>query len=205
MVDAQQYLLLIDQIHNRVPSDLWTLLQHHQRVVSRGEDPHQRAESECDQPVPGWDGQGSKEHHHNSVWRAVLSVWQVSNTRFWLVDINNAHFLLVDRLLPKHCAPLIAQVVNKKKREKAPKKFEFEKPGFESYRKTREDLTTMDKVIFFVKLLFLIPINQAPHGTDRALLRYQLLHHHQCVGVHLRTQRISAPTPGDQVQSRPGR
>ena len=27
-----------------------------------------------------------------------------------------------------------------------PKKFEFEKPGIESYRKTREDLTTMDKL-----------------------------------------------------------
>jgi NCK-associated protein 1 len=38
-------------------------------------------------------------------------------------------------------------VVNKKKRDKAPKKFgEFEKPGAESYRKTREDLTTMDKL-----------------------------------------------------------
>ena len=37
-------------------------------------------------------------------------------------------------------------MVNKKKREKMPKKIEFEKPGFESYRKTREDLTTMDKL-----------------------------------------------------------
>ena len=36
--------------------------------------------------------------------------------------------------------------MNKKKREKAPKKYEFEKPGAESYRKTREDLTTMDKL-----------------------------------------------------------
>ena len=36
--------------------------------------------------------------------------------------------------------------MNKKKRDKMPKKFEFEKPGFESYRKTREDLTTMDKL-----------------------------------------------------------
>ena len=40
----------------------------------------------------------------------------------------------------------VLQVVNKKKREKTPKKIEFEKPGFESYRKTREDLTTMDKL-----------------------------------------------------------
>ena len=41
---------------------------------------------------------------------------------------------------------MYVQVVNKKKRDKIPKKFEFEKPGFESYRKTREDLTTMDKL-----------------------------------------------------------
>jgi len=43
--------------------------------------------------------------------------------------------------LPKHCAPLIAQVVNKKKREKF-RKPEINKPGMESYRKTREELTT---------------------------------------------------------------
>ena len=53
---------------------------------------------------------------------------------------------LSDRLLAKHCAPIIATVANKKRREKAPKKFEMEKPGSESYRKTREDLTTMDKL-----------------------------------------------------------
>ena len=53
---------------------------------------------------------------------------------------------LSDRLLPKHCAPIIAQVVNKKKRDKQPKKFEFAKPGIESFRKTREDLTNMDKL-----------------------------------------------------------
>ena len=53
---------------------------------------------------------------------------------------------LSDKLLAKHCAPIIAQVANKKRREKAPKKFEMEKPGSESYRKTREDLTTMDKL-----------------------------------------------------------
>lgn len=45
------------------------------------------------------------------------------------------------QLLPKHCAPLIAQVVNKKKRDKF-RKPEVDKPGTESYRKTREDLTT---------------------------------------------------------------
>ncbi|KAF8790133.1 Nck-associated protein 1 like protein [Argiope bruennichi] len=50
-------------------------------------------------------------------------------------------------LLPKHCAPLIAQVVNKKRRDKKSKVIsEPGKPGMESYRRTREELTTMDKL-----------------------------------------------------------
>lgn len=52
-----------------------------------------------------------------------------------------------DKLLPKHCAALISQVVNRKKKDKNKKNIlEVRKPGFESYRKTREDLTTMDKL-----------------------------------------------------------
>lgn len=47
----------------------------------------------------------------------------------------------ISQLLPKHSAQLIAQVFNKKKRDKF-KKPEVDKPGIESYRKTREDLTT---------------------------------------------------------------
>ncbi|GIY87428.1 hypothetical protein CEXT_324712 [Caerostris extrusa] len=54
---------------------------------------------------------------------------------------------LSDKLLPKHCAPLIAQVVNKKRRDKKSKVIaEPGKPGMESYRRTREELTTMDKL-----------------------------------------------------------
>ncbi|QQP52799.1 Uncharacterized protein FKW44_005053 [Caligus rogercresseyi] len=45
------------------------------------------------------------------------------------------------------CAALIVQVVNKKKRGKSRKIiFDKELPEFESYRKTREDLTTIDKL-----------------------------------------------------------
>ena len=76
-------------------------------------------------------------------------------------------------LLPKHCAPMIAQVVNEKKREKAPKKMEFEKPGYESYRKTREDRTTMDKLhMALLELCFAInycaTIRSGRQGTLRA-------------------------------------
>ncbi|XP_050438959.1 membrane-associated protein Hem [Adelges cooleyi] len=53
-----------------------------------------------------------------------------------------------DKLLPKHCALLISQVVNRKKKDKNKKNgsSEIEKPGIESFRKTREELTTMDKL-----------------------------------------------------------
>nr|NVI74306.1 HEM-protein [Cucujiformia] len=52
-----------------------------------------------------------------------------------------------DQLLPKNCAHLIAQQINRKKKEKNKKNVaEIEKPGKESYRKTRENLTTMDKL-----------------------------------------------------------
>nr|XP_022911596.1 membrane-associated protein Hem isoform X2 [Onthophagus taurus] len=52
-----------------------------------------------------------------------------------------------DKLLPKSCAPLIAAQLNRKKKDKNKKNaVEMEKPGKESYRKTRENLTTMDKL-----------------------------------------------------------
>lgn len=52
-------------------------------------------------------------------------------------------FLFFFQLLPKHCAMLISQVVNRKKKEKNKKNIlEVPKPGVESYRKTREELTT---------------------------------------------------------------
>ena len=56
---------------------------------------------------------------------------------------------LADALLPKHCAAITAQNARKKKAAKAGKGqlgIEGERPGAESYRKTREDLTTMDKL-----------------------------------------------------------
>lgn len=47
------------------------------------------------------------------------------------------------QLLPKHCALLISQVITRKRKDKNKKNgFEIEKPGIETYRKTRENLTT---------------------------------------------------------------
>ncbi|KAG8176652.1 hypothetical protein JTE90_009846 [Oedothorax gibbosus] len=66
-----------------------------------------------------------------------------------ITSICNEQCNLSDQLLPKHCAPLIAKVVNKKSRSRDKKNkalAEPGKPGLESYRKTREELTTMDKL-----------------------------------------------------------
>lgn len=64
-----------------------------------------------------------------------------------ITTICDEQCTLSDRLLPKHCAPQIAQVVNKKRRDKKNKVVqELDKPGTESYRRTREELTTMDKL-----------------------------------------------------------
>lgn len=56
--------------------------------------------------------------------------------------------MLADKLLPKHAVPQLAQVVKKRNRNKKNKQLgtELEKPGVESYRRTREELTAMDKM-----------------------------------------------------------
>ncbi|XP_030759273.1 membrane-associated protein Hem [Sitophilus oryzae] len=64
-----------------------------------------------------------------------------------ITAICDAQCKMSDQLLPKNCANLISQQINRKKKEKNKKNVtEIEKPGKESYRKTRENLTTMDKL-----------------------------------------------------------
>ncbi|XP_063219756.1 membrane-associated protein Hem [Bacillus rossius redtenbacheri] len=64
-----------------------------------------------------------------------------------ITTICDEQCLMSDKLLPKHCAILISQVVNRKKKDKNKKTTpEIAKPGVESFRKTREELTTMDKL-----------------------------------------------------------
>ncbi|XP_039297547.1 membrane-associated protein Hem isoform X2 [Nilaparvata lugens] len=64
-----------------------------------------------------------------------------------ITTICDEQCTMSDKLLPKHCAVLISQVVNRKRKDKNKKVTpEIAKPGVESYRKTREDLTTMDKL-----------------------------------------------------------
>ncbi|XP_063868003.1 membrane-associated protein Hem-like isoform X2 [Scylla paramamosain] len=61
-----------------------------------------------------------------------------------ITAICDEQCILSDKLLPKHTVPLLEQ----KKKEKKKKKEDAtqERPGYESHRKTREDLTTMDKL-----------------------------------------------------------
>ncbi|EFX89764.1 membrane-associated protein Hem-like [Daphnia pulex] len=89
-----------------------------------------------------------ERHHIRERSLSVVNVYleeMAKEAKNIITTICDEQCNLSDRLLPKHCAPLIAQVVNKKKREKF-RKPEVDKPGMESYRKTREDLTTMDKL-----------------------------------------------------------
>lgn len=54
---------------------------------------------------------------------------------------------MADGLLPKHCAQILSAAASRKKKDKIKKHMDdTKKPGEESYRKTREDLTTMDKL-----------------------------------------------------------
>ncbi|CAL8120463.1 unnamed protein product [Orchesella dallaii] len=65
-----------------------------------------------------------------------------------ITTICDEQCTLTDKLLPKHCAVLIAHHLHRKKgKDKSKKPLpEINKPGVESFRKTREDLTTMDKL-----------------------------------------------------------
>ncbi|XP_047497315.1 membrane-associated protein Hem-like isoform X1 [Penaeus chinensis] len=61
-----------------------------------------------------------------------------------ITTICDEQCILSDKLLPKHTVPLL---IHKKKEKKKKKEDTTEgRPGFESYRKTREELTTMDKL-----------------------------------------------------------
>lgn len=57
-----------------------------------------------------------------------------------MIEIN-----CLTQLLPKHAVPQLAQMLSKKKRDKKNKLVqEDDKPGSESYRRSREELTTYD-------------------------------------------------------------
>lgn len=64
-----------------------------------------------------------------------------------ITTICDEQCTMADSLLPKHCAKILSAAASRKKKDKIKKNIEdIKKPGEESYRKTREDLTTMDKL-----------------------------------------------------------
>lgn len=64
-----------------------------------------------------------------------------------ITAICDAQCKMSDKLLPKNCSQLISAQLQKKKKDKNKKNLiEIERPGKESYRRTRENLTTMDKL-----------------------------------------------------------
>lgn len=85
-----------------------------------------------------------------------------------------------DKLLPKHCAVLISQAVNRKKKDKNKKNlYEIQKPGIESYRKTREDLTTMDKLhMALTELCFAINYCPTINVWEYTFAPREYLHQH---------------------------
>lgn len=63
-----------------------------------------------------------------------------------ITTICDEQCTMADALLPKHCAKILSSSANRKKKDKNKKIDDIKKPGEESYRKTREELTTMDKL-----------------------------------------------------------
>lgn len=64
-----------------------------------------------------------------------------------ITTICDEQCTMADALLPKHCAKILSATASRKKKDKTKKHLDdVRKPGEESYRKTREDLTTMDKL-----------------------------------------------------------
>ncbi|KAL0273323.1 UNVERIFIED_CONTAM: hypothetical protein PYX00_006016 [Menopon gallinae] len=97
-----------------------------------------------------------------------------------ITTICDEQCTMSDKLLPKHCAVLISQVVNRKKKDKNKKSApEIVKPGTESFRKTREDLTTMDKLhMALTELCFAINYCSTINVWEYTFAPREYLHQH---------------------------
>lgn len=97
-----------------------------------------------------------------------------------ITTICDEQCTMSDKLLPKHCAQTIAQLVNRKKKDKNKKNaVEVMKPGSESYRKTREELTTMDKLhMALTELCFAINYCTTVNVWEYTFAPREYLHQH---------------------------
>ncbi|XP_065156811.1 LOW QUALITY PROTEIN: membrane-associated protein Hem [Atheta coriaria] len=90
-----------------------------------------------------------ERHHIRERSLSVVNVFleeMAKEAKNIITAICDEQCKMSDRLLPKNCAVLLSQMTRKKKEKNKKIVIEIEKPGGESYRKTRENLTTMDKL-----------------------------------------------------------
>lgn len=87
---------------------------------------------------------------------------------------------MADALLPKHCAKILSVATQRKKKDKLKKHMDdVRRPGDESYRKTREDLTTMDKLhMALTELCFAINYCQIVNVWDYSFAPREYLYQH---------------------------
>lgn len=91
-----------------------------------------------------------ERHHIRERSLSVVNIFleeMAKEAKNIITTICDEQCTMADALLPKHCAKILSVQSARKKKDKAKKQFDdIRKPGDESYRKTREDLTTMDKL-----------------------------------------------------------
>ncbi|XP_045766160.1 membrane-associated protein Hem [Maniola jurtina] len=91
-----------------------------------------------------------ERHHIRERSLSVVNIYldeMAKEAKNIITTICDEQCTMSDKLLPKHCAQTIAHLANRKKKDKSKKNpIEIVKPGDESYRITREELTTMDKL-----------------------------------------------------------
>lgn len=96
-----------------------------------------------------------------------------------ITTICDEQCTMADALLPKHCAKILSAAANRKKKDKNKKIDDIRKPGEESYRKTREELTTMDKLhMALTELCFAINYNATVNVWEYAFAPREYLCQH---------------------------
>ncbi|XP_014239900.1 membrane-associated protein Hem [Cimex lectularius] len=91
-----------------------------------------------------------ERHHIRERSLSIVSIFleeMAKEAKNIITEICDNQCSMSDKLLPKCCVLIISQVVTRKNKDKNKKNIpEIEKPGVESYRKTREVMTHMDKL-----------------------------------------------------------
>lgn len=124
-----------------------------------------------------------ERHHIRERSLSVVNIFleeMAKEAKNIITTICDEQCTMSDKLLPKHCAQTIAQLANRKKKDKNKKNtIEIVKPGAESYRKTREELTTMDKLhMALTELCFAINYCTTVNVWEYTFAPREYLHQH---------------------------